>query len=157
MCFSTSMYTNSPPRRRVCQPAWSSGTKRTSAEDDEEFNHRSHESGPHSTRVFLLGDTRQPGRVSYQPQAGERRRHAPIQDAWTAWESLRPPGNAKKAIDLPDTMALQLMRAGDIEINPGPIALSSSGRRPDSRAKGRARLVARNRAGNNLEENKCRK
>ena len=49
------------------------------------------------------------------------------------------------------------MRAGDVESNPGLIALTSYVKRLDSRAKGRARLVAINRAGNNLEENKCRK
>ena len=107
-------------------------------------------------RVFLLGDTGQMGLVSHQQKGGKRRRHAHIQGAWTTWGSRRPPGSAKKVIDQPDTIALQLMRAGNIDINAGPIALSNSRSKPDSKVAERISIGARNHSGPQMDPTSCR-
>ena len=135
-----------------------SGTKRTPSEGKgDESQQPGHTFVDLSQdRVFLLGDAEQPDPASHQPEAGSKRCHAPNHDVWTAWK-MSSSRRAKEAIVQPDTVAIQLMIAGDIESNPGPIAPTSSGRRPDSRAKGRGRTVVRNHSGSQTDEQICRK
>ena len=101
-----------------------------------------------SQRVFLMGDAEQSDPASHQPVADRWRSHTPTQDVWFVWKR-KSSRHTRGFIMQPDVMENHLMIAGDIESNPGPLALA--------RANSRGRAAARIHPGPQDDKKRCRK